>query len=92
MLLMNSAKSPIESRSTRASRACGAFGRSLAPVLLVWGLETGLKDLADLIDLATSFLAAATAGFGHLGDLRAKVPPNDMSRGVAGEKNHSKPM
>tara|TARA_R110002060_G_scaffold50796_3_gene61754 strand:+ start:672 stop:788 length:117 start_codon:yes stop_codon:yes gene_type:complete len=23
--------------------------------LLVWGLETGLKDLADLIDLATSF-------------------------------------
>ena len=35
---------------------------------------------------ARSFLAAATAGFGHLGDLRARVSPNDMSRGVAGEE------
>lgn len=29
---MKSAKSPIESRSTLASRACGAPGRSLEPV------------------------------------------------------------
>ena len=39
---------------------------------------------------ATSILAAAAAGFGHPGDLRAKVPPNEMSRGVAGEKNPTK--
>ena len=45
------------------------------------------KRLQDKrVCLATSLLAAAAAGFGHLGDLSAKVPPDDVSRGVAGEK------
>lgn len=81
---MNSAKSPIESRSTRASRACGAFGRSLAPVLLVWGLETGLKDLADLIDLATSFGGFEPSPFCLLKEDEWDRPVIGLASGMAG--------
>ncbi len=49
VLLINSAKSPMESLSTLASRGCGAFARNLDPVFDE-GRETGLNALADLVD------------------------------------------
>lgn len=50
---MNSARSPIDSLSTLASRGWGAFGRNLAPVFAV-GAGVGLDSLADLFDFGVS--------------------------------------
>lgn len=48
---MKSAKSPIESLSTRASRAWGAFGRTRDPEILTEVTEAGLNCLGGLGDL-----------------------------------------
>ena len=50
---MNSARSPIDSLSTLASRGWGAFGRNLAPVFAA-GTGVGLDTLTDLIDFGVS--------------------------------------
>jgi len=59
---MKSAKSPIESLSTRASRAWGAFGRSFAPALALEEIGAGLYDGTCLGNFGD---------FGDLGDLWA---------------------
>jgi len=53
--LINSAKSPIDSLSTLASRGWGAFGRNLVPIFEA-GLGTGLNPvgLTSFGDLGTS--------------------------------------
>lgn len=58
VLLMNSAKSPIESLSTRASRGWGALDLSLAPELEV-GRGIGLNAFADLPDFGESRIGFA---------------------------------
>ena len=50
---INSAKSPIDSRSTLASRGWGAFGRNLAPVFAA-GAGAAFGTLLDLTDFGAS--------------------------------------
>lgn len=64
---MNSAKSPIESLFTRASRGCGAFCLCLEPELAAGGAvrEIGLLK-GDLTDRGVSLTGFDATGFGGM--------------------------
>lgn len=69
VFLINSAKSTSEDfRSTRASRACGAFGRSFDPAGAVGGRVKALKVLADLAEVAAGLMGFEFRPFNFVRD------------------------